>query len=52
MICLMKTSTLLSDIKFGPVQLFVNSMPTWIKALAAAKLLPQDLKHLHPNLEL
>ena len=47
-----KTSTLLSDIKVGPAQLFVNSMSMWMKALTAVEFLPQDLKHLHPYLEL
>jgi hypothetical protein len=49
---LTKTSTLLNDINIGPAQLFVNSMSTRTKALAAVELLPQDQKHLHPNLEL
>jgi hypothetical protein len=49
---LTKTSTLSNNIKVGPAQLFVNSMSTQMKALAAVELLLQDLKHLHPNLEL
>ena len=52
LIGLTKTSTLLNDINVGPAQLFVNSMSTRTKALAAVELLPQDQKHLHPNLEL
>ncbi|KIJ93600.1 hypothetical protein K443DRAFT_684413 [Laccaria amethystina LaAM-08-1] len=51
-ICLMKTSIHHNDINLGTVKLFINKSQTWMQAPTAIELQHQDLKHLHPNLEL